>query len=68
MHRVHNSAEPAETNSNFGFNLPWWDYMFNTYRAQPDKGHKNMIVGLLEYQRDEELALATTVHKALNAD
>ena len=25
MHRVHHSIVPAETNSNFGFNLPWWD-------------------------------------------
>jgi len=28
MHRVHHSADPLETNSNFGFNLPWWDYFF----------------------------------------
>src|SRR5437764_9233907 len=25
MHRVHHSVIPTETNSNFGFNLPWWD-------------------------------------------
>ena len=25
MHRVHHSVIPRETNSNFGFNLPWWD-------------------------------------------
>ena len=24
MHRVHHSVLPDETNSNFGFNLPWW--------------------------------------------
>lgn len=51
MHRVHHSAVPDETNSNFGFNLPWWDYMFNTYRAQPKAGHAKMIIGL-EYFRD----------------
>jgi sterol desaturase/sphingolipid hydroxylase (fatty acid hydroxylase superfamily) len=28
MHRVHHSIEPAETNSNFGFNLPWWDGIY----------------------------------------
>src|SRR4051812_16530503 len=28
MHRVHHSIEPAKTNSNFGFNLPWWDRLF----------------------------------------
>jgi sterol desaturase/sphingolipid hydroxylase (fatty acid hydroxylase superfamily) len=25
MHRVHHSIVVGETNSNFGFNLPWWD-------------------------------------------
>jgi len=24
MHRVHHSIVVGETNSNFGFNLPWW--------------------------------------------
>lgn len=24
MHRVHHSIDPRETNSNYGFNLPWW--------------------------------------------
>ena len=28
MHRVHHSWYPNETNSNFGFNLPWWDRLF----------------------------------------
>ena len=51
------STQPAETNSDFGFNLPCWDYIFNTYCAQPDKGHKNMTVGLIEYQCEKELAL-----------
>jgi sterol desaturase/sphingolipid hydroxylase (fatty acid hydroxylase superfamily) len=32
MHRVHHSFHPSETNSNFGFNLPWWDRLFGTYR------------------------------------
>ena len=27
MHRVHHSILAPETNSNFGFNLPWWDRM-----------------------------------------
>ncbi|MCM2317537.1 MAG: sterol desaturase family protein [Thermoanaerobaculia bacterium] len=34
MHRVHHSFHPSETNSNFGFNLPWWDRLFGTYRQQ----------------------------------
>lgn len=50
MHRVHHSVVPAETNSNFGFNLPWWDRLFRTYRAQPRAGHDGMQIGLTEFR------------------
>ncbi len=46
MHRVHHSALRRETDSNFGFNVPWWDWMFRTYRAQPEAGHAGMMIGL----------------------
>ncbi len=46
MHRVHHSSEADETNSNFGFNLPWWDRFFGTYRDAPRLGHISMRVGL----------------------
>ena len=45
MHRVHHSVILKETKSNFGFALPWWDWLFGTYRAQPTKGHQGMTVG-----------------------
>jgi sterol desaturase/sphingolipid hydroxylase (fatty acid hydroxylase superfamily) len=54
MHRVHHSAIAAETNSNFGFNVPWWDYLFGTYRAQPEAGHEAMTIGLNQF-RDERV-------------
>ena len=53
MHRVHHSIESDETNSNFGFNLPWWDRLFGTYRDQPRKRHEEMIIGIQAY-RDEQ--------------
>lgn len=46
MHRVHHSTDPRETSRNFGFNSPWWDYLFATYVAQPRLGHHNMRIGL----------------------
>ncbi|MEE9422542.1 MAG: sterol desaturase family protein [Gammaproteobacteria bacterium] len=49
MHRVHHSIIRAETNSNFGFNLPWWDRLFGTYRAQPQAGHLGMQIGIPEF-------------------
>jgi sterol desaturase/sphingolipid hydroxylase (fatty acid hydroxylase superfamily) len=48
MHRVHHSVVTAETNSNFGFNLPWWDRLLGTYRAQPQAGHLGMTIGIAE--------------------
>jgi len=50
MHRVHHSTEGRETNSNFGFNLPWWDRLLGTYRPQPRMGHEGMAIGLEEFR------------------
>jgi sterol desaturase/sphingolipid hydroxylase (fatty acid hydroxylase superfamily) len=57
MHRVHHSVFPEETNSNFGFNLPWWDRLFGTYRAQPRDGHQDMRIGLNRFREPRELWL-----------
>jgi len=46
MHRVHHSVVVSEANSNFGFNLPWWDRLFGTYKAQPEAGHVGMTIGI----------------------
>ena len=46
MHRVHHSVRYEESSSNFGFNLPWWDRLFGTYRAQPRMGHAAMTIGV----------------------
>jgi sterol desaturase/sphingolipid hydroxylase (fatty acid hydroxylase superfamily) len=52
MHRVHHSAVPVETNSNFGFNFPWWDFLFGTYRPQPEAGHDGMTIGLAQFREE----------------
>ena len=49
-HRVHHSVIAYETNCNFGFNLPWWDRLFGTCRAQPVAGHENMTIGLEQFR------------------
>jgi sterol desaturase/sphingolipid hydroxylase (fatty acid hydroxylase superfamily) len=50
MHRVHHSVEDDETNSNFGFSIPWWDRLFGTYRAQPRAGHEGMAIGIRTFE------------------
>ncbi|MBI5739591.1 MAG: sterol desaturase family protein [Nitrospirae bacterium] len=57
MHRVHHSVIIREYNSNFGFNLPWWDRIFRTYKDQPDKGHTNMNIGLANFRDPKKLTL-----------
>jgi len=57
MHRVHHSIVYNETNSNFGFNLPWWDRLFGTYRAQPAAGHETMTIGVDAFRAREQLRL-----------
>ncbi len=57
MHRVHHSTIRWETNSNLGFNFPWWDRLFGTYRAQPAKGHLEMTIGLDQYKEPGKLTL-----------
>lgn len=57
MHRVHHSIDPRETDSNYGFNLPWWDRLLSTYIAQPEKGHEGMTIGFEQFRtvRDQWL-------------
>ncbi|MGJ3260590.1 MAG: sterol desaturase family protein [Rhodospirillales bacterium] len=57
MHRVHHSIHPSETNSNFGFNLPWWDRLLGTYRAQPRDGHEDMTIGIEQFRTRRDLWL-----------
>ena len=57
MHRVHHSIIRRETDSNFGFNLPWWDRLFGTYRDQPAAGHSDMTIGIEDFRDARSLRL-----------
>lgn len=57
MHRVHHSSDPRETNSNFGFSVPWWDWLLGTYVAQPAKGHEGMEIGIEQFRTERDLWL-----------
>lgn len=68
MHRVHHSADPAETSRNFGFCLPWWDRLFGTYLAQPAAGHERMRIGIAEFRDPAELRLHRMLLQPLRED
>nr|WP_172795263.1 sterol desaturase family protein [Pseudovibrio hongkongensis] len=46
MHRIHHSVRPAETDSNYGFNLSIWDRMFGSYTAAAKDPQESMQLGL----------------------
>lgn len=68
MHRVHHSIDRQETDSNFGFNLPWWDRLFGTYRAQPALGHLRMTLGIDRFRDPRELWLHRMLWQPLRGD
>ncbi len=46
FHRVHHTNHPEEINSNYGFCLSIWDYLFMSYRYKPYKEQLKMKMGL----------------------
>ena len=46
LHRIHHSANVAESNHNYASVLPCWDRLLGTYRAEPLLGHGAMRLGL----------------------
>jgi len=57
MHQVHHSILRVETDSNFGFNLPWWDRLLGTYRAAPAAGEAGVVIGLPIFRDVKELRI-----------
>lgn len=57
MHRIHHSVKYDESSSNFGFNLPWWDRLFGTYRAAPRAAQATMPIGVDAFRTAEDMRL-----------
>jgi sterol desaturase/sphingolipid hydroxylase (fatty acid hydroxylase superfamily) len=68
MHQVHHSIARAETDSNFGFNLPWWDRLFGTYRAKPAAGENGIVIGLPIFRNVAELRIAKLLTQPFRDD
>ena len=68
MHQVHHSIVRAETDSNFGFNLPWWDRLFGTYRAEPAAGEDGVVIGLPVFRDVAERRLVRLLTQPFRAE
>lgn len=56
FHIVHHSVVHEEHDSNYGFNLTWWDYLFRTYRARAAKGPVELDIGLADWREPAGLS------------
>jgi sterol desaturase/sphingolipid hydroxylase (fatty acid hydroxylase superfamily) len=68
MHQVHHSVLRQETDSNFGFNLPWWDRLFRTYREKPAAGEQAMTIGLPIFRDVAELGIVRLLTQPFRDD
>jgi sterol desaturase/sphingolipid hydroxylase (fatty acid hydroxylase superfamily) len=68
MHRVHHSILRYETDSNFGFNMPWWDRLFGTYRPAPEAGHEGMTIGITMFRDPGESRLDRLITQPFRED
>jgi sterol desaturase/sphingolipid hydroxylase (fatty acid hydroxylase superfamily) len=68
MRRLHHSIDAAETNSNFGFTLTWWDRLFGTYRAEPAAGHERMTIGVDQFRAPRDSWLDRLLLQPLRDD
>ncbi len=50
MHRIHHSVLRKETDSNYGNIFSIWDKIFKTYRALPEAGYDDMVIGLDKFR------------------
>jgi len=56
MHRIHHSAEPLETDSNYGFSVSCWDRLCKTYTTKSKQPQTTMTIGLKSYRKPTELS------------
>lgn len=55
MHRIHHSCVQSEMDSNYGFSVSWWDRLFKTYTAEPQKSQTEFDIGLNAFRKPEQV-------------
>jgi len=57
FHRTHHRSTRAFTDSNFSAILPWFDYLFGSYRRCPFDSHAAMEIGLEHFREARDARL-----------
>lgn len=67
MHRVHHSTNSQEHSKNFGFNFPWWDNLFGSYKDQPELGHDKIEIGIKGFGSTDSIGLVDLLVQPLKS-
>ena len=67
MHRIHHSVLDGEHDTNFGFNVSWWDRLFSTYRASPASDQTTMTLGLDGFRAPDQQRFTALLRQPIDA-
>lgn len=56
LHRIHHSQKMAESNSNFGFSVSWWDRLFGSFKSRASQSDQDILIGQKDYPASEQNA------------
>jgi sterol desaturase/sphingolipid hydroxylase (fatty acid hydroxylase superfamily) len=68
LHRVHHSTKRMEMNSNFGFSVSWWDYLFGSLRLDAKELGNQMDIGLKQWRQEKDQKLWNLLRNPFLAD
>ncbi len=68
MHRIHHSAEPSETDSNYGFSISIWDRLCRTYKAKSRHPQTTLAIGLNAYRNQADLGFMALLRLPFKAE
>lgn len=65
MHRIHHSVLRDEHDSNYGFQLVWWDRLCGSYRADPRQPQATLSLGLKRFREGREQRFVNLLRQPL---
>lgn len=61
LHRIHHSQAKAESNSNYGFSVTWWDRLFNSFTPISTCNDQTLKIGQKDVPADRSNATVTAL-------
>lgn len=53
LHTIHHSKIYEETNSNYGFSVPWWDKLFGTFKPRGKYKQEDIRIGTVPMPKEK---------------